>query len=97
MSKEIKFKCKIDSHIPKEDGLNCECGYFIKKDSCVKLLIEGYEKEAEEHKVGGSLDIFKKLAEERINNCDKKSEQCYCQSYFDNNNKLQDCTCGKCF
>jgi hypothetical protein len=22
------FKCKIDSHIPTEDGSACECGYF---------------------------------------------------------------------
>jgi hypothetical protein len=25
----IKLTCKIDSHIPTEDGLACECGYFL--------------------------------------------------------------------
>lgn len=25
-----------------------------------------------------------------------KTEQCFCQSHYDNNNDLQDCTCGKC-
>ena len=25
-----------------------------------------------------------------------KTEQCFCQSYFDDENKLRDCTCGKC-
>ncbi len=25
-----------------------------------------------------------------------KVEQCFCQSYYDENNILQDCTCGKC-
>lgn len=24
------------------------------------------------------------------------TEQCFCQSYVDNNGELQDCTCGKC-
>ena len=26
----------------------------------------------------------------------KETEQCFCQSYYDENNELQDCTCGKC-
>lgn len=26
----------------------------------------------------------------------KKTQQCFCQSYYDDNNVLQDCTCGKC-
>ena len=25
-----------------------------------------------------------------------KIEQCFCQSYYDDNNILQDCFCGKC-
>src|ERR1035437_232588 len=25
-----------------------------------------------------------------------KVEQCFCQSYYDENNNLKDCTCGKC-
>jgi len=33
---------------------------------------------------------------ERWNKQDKEAEQCFCQSYFDDDNKLQDCTCGKC-
>jgi len=27
---------------------------------------------------------------------DVVTEQCFCQSYFDDDNVLQDCTCGKC-
>jgi len=26
----------------------------------------------------------------------KKTEQCFCQSYYDDENVLCDCTCGKC-
>ena len=26
----------------------------------------------------------------------EKTEQCFCQSYYDDDNVLQDCTCGKC-
>ena len=26
----------------------------------------------------------------------KKVDQCFCQSYVDDNGELQDCTCGKC-
>lgn len=26
----------------------------------------------------------------------RTTEQCFCQSYFDEDNKLQDCTCGMC-
>lgn len=26
----------------------------------------------------------------------KKTEQCFCQSYYDDENILCDCTCGKC-
>lgn len=28
--REKVLRCKIDAHIPTEDGLACECGYFIK-------------------------------------------------------------------
>ena len=28
--------------------------------------------------------------------CFKKTEQCFCQSYYDDDNVLRDCTCGKC-
>ena len=27
---------------------------------------------------------------------EEEKEQCFCQSYYDDNNILQDCTCGKC-
>ncbi len=27
---------------------------------------------------------------------ENKTEQCFCQSYYDDNNELQNCTCGKC-
>ena len=26
----------------------------------------------------------------------EKKEECFCKSYFDNNNVLQNCSCGKC-
>lgn len=26
----------------------------------------------------------------------EKAEQCFCKSYYDDDNDLQDCTCGKC-
>ena len=26
-----EFSCKIDTHVPTENGENCECGYFVKK------------------------------------------------------------------
>ena len=26
----------------------------------------------------------------------KNNEQCFCQSYYDDNNILRDCSCGKC-
>lgn len=26
----------------------------------------------------------------------KETEQCFCKSYYDDNNVLRDCTCGKC-
>lgn len=31
MKEEIKHNCKIHSHIPREDGRECECGYFREK------------------------------------------------------------------
>lgn len=40
-SKVEEFKCKIDSHLPTEDGLACECGYFIqnrKGDEYIKQV-----------------------------------------------------------
>jgi len=27
---------------------------------------------------------------------DSREEQCFCKSYYDDNNVLRDCTCGKC-
>lgn len=27
------FKCKIDAHVPTPDGEECECGYFVRRES----------------------------------------------------------------
>jgi polyferredoxin len=31
-----------------------------------------------------------------MNPTGKKNEQCFCPSFYDDNNVLQDCICGKC-
>jgi len=45
----------------------------------------------------------KRLKQERkdhpdrfVNVLQEKTDQCFCQSYYDDNNVLLDCTCGKC-
>ncbi len=41
-----------------------------------------------------------KLAEKYLSNkptsTSRVQEQCFCKSYYDENNELKDCTCGRC-
>ena len=49
---ETTFNCKIDSHVPTEDGMDCECKYFKKNGgyfaNYLEKLEEGLKKEMKE-------------------------------------------------
>ena len=59
---------------------------IMQKQNKYKKICKGYCKCPDCHVLGneyGNIPV-------------PKTEQCFCQSYYDDDNVLQDCTCGKC-
>lgn len=56
-------------------------------------FVERWNKQDKEVEVAEAVGVL----EEYIKQQDiRLTEQCFCKSYFDDDNQLQDCTCGKC-
>lgn len=49
------FNCKIDSHIPTENGLHCECGYFRKDKINIYDLKEKFKEVDETIEIGKAI------------------------------------------
>jgi hypothetical protein len=65
-----------------------------------KITEEEVEREWGRWAISHFVDVLNKDVplEEMIENIKsfRKTEQCFCKSYYDDNGDLQDCTCGKC-
>lgn len=74
-------RCMNDIECPCQDSHCCAL-----TENCDGSCDDCYNKNNREFS-SEQLEIIEKLKEE---------EHCFCKSYFDENNLLQDCTCGKC-
>jgi len=93
---EIRMKLEVEIGLEKFGQLMKE-KQEIRKDAVKGAEILLREIISEGYTVEGIPHVFKLRLETYLQSLDKgDGEQYKCQSYFDDDNKLQDCTCGKC-